>query len=149
MELLENYSIEQIIIFIVLICTSVKAIICFIDWAIERTRKIFDKEAKEEEAKESIEEKILELSNKNKEIEDGLKVLPDKLNILIESDKVDIKAWIVEKHHYFVEEKESIDYQSLDSILKRYKHYSDEGGNSFVSDLVKEIESLPKDPPKN
>ena len=66
------------------------------------------------------------------------------ISVLLASDKDDIKSWITEKHHYFCYERKCIDYQSLDCIEKRYGHYVDEGGNSFVADLMNEIRALPK-----
>ena len=63
---------------------------------------------------------------------------------MVESDKDDIKAWITEKHHFYCYEKRHIDDYSLDCIEKRYAHYQDEGGNSFVEDLMKDIRKLPK-----
>jgi hypothetical protein len=73
--------------------------------------------------------------------------LEKKNDILIESDKDDIKAYITREYHYFVEEKKWIDKFSLDCIEKRYAHYVDEGGNSFILDLMNELRKLPKQPP--
>jgi hypothetical protein len=68
--------------------------------------------------------------------------------MLIESDKDDIKSFITKEHHYYVEQKKWIDKFSLDCIEKRYKHYKDEGGNSFIEDLMGELRKLPKQPPQ-
>ena len=66
--------------------------------------------------------------------------------MLIESDKDDIKAWLTQQHHYFCFQKGYIDDYSLDCMEKRYKHYADEGGNSFVATLMSEVRALPKMP---
>ena len=66
------------------------------------------------------------------------------INLLTESDKDDIKAWITEKHHYFCYQIGWIDDYSLDCIEKRYGHYKDEGGNTFIDELMEEIRALPK-----
>ena len=39
--------------------------------------------------------------------------------------------------------QEWIDDYSLDCIERRYKHYIDEGGNSFIGQLMIEIRKLP------
>ena len=62
-------------------------------------------------------------------------------------DKDDIKAWITQQHHYFCYELKCIDDFSLDCIEKRFKHYQDENGNSFVENLMNELRTLPKQPP--
>ena len=70
-----------------------------------------------------------------------------KINILIDSDKDDIKSFITKEHHFYCYEKHWIDDYSLDCIERRYKHYQEENGNSFVADLMKEIRQLPKQEP--
>ena len=69
----------------------------------------------------------------------------DKVNLLIASDRDDIKSWITEKHHYYCYSQEWIDDYSLDCIEKRFAHYQDEGGNSFIAALMAEIRALPKE----
>ena len=58
--------------------------------------------------------------------------------------KDDIKSWLVEKHHYFCYEKGYIDDYSLDCMERRYRHYADEGGNSYAATLMAEVRALPK-----
>ena len=72
--------------------------------------------------------------------------LEKKINILIDSDKDDIKAYIVDKHHHFCYDQRWIDDYSLDCLEKRYSHYTIEGGNSFIADLMSELRALPKKP---
>ena len=43
------------------------------------------------------------------------------LSILIDSDKDDIRGWIVEKHHFYIAQG-WIDDFSMDCIEKRYAH---------------------------
>ena len=66
------------------------------------------------------------------------------MNVLMESDRNDIKAWITEKHHYFCYEKGYIDDYSLDCLERRFASYEKEDGNSFVETLMNEIRALPK-----
>ena len=70
--------------------------------------------------------------------------LTNKIDILVESDKDDIKAFITREYHYFCEQKGWIDDYSMDCIEKRYSHYVEEKGNSFVKTLMNEIRQLPK-----
>ena len=44
----------------------------------------------------------------------------------------------------FCYEKRQIDDYSLDCLEKRYTHYVEEGGNSFIHDLMEDIRALPK-----
>ena len=70
--------------------------------------------------------------------------LTKSLQCLIESDKDDIKSWIVEKHHKYCYEVGSVDYYILESIERRYDHYKKEGGNSYIDTLMEELRALPK-----
>lgn len=54
-----------------------------------------------------------------------LQNLATKIDMLIDSDKDDIKSFITEKHHYYCYKVGYIDDFSLDCIEKRFKHYSD------------------------
>ena len=166
LELLESYSLTDILIFIVLICMAAKQTIDFIDWAKKRFRKGYEKEAELKNSNENIqaqidqmnetfsikekrfEEKKKEIFDQFKALESQIKSLIDSINLLISSDRDDIKAYITEKHHFFCYTQKWIDDYSLDCIEKRYKHYEDEGGNSFVADLMKDIRRLSKVPPQ-
>ena len=144
-QLLNNYSLHEILIFLIILALGVKGVVTFWDWTIERLRKIFHKE--NQQASDS--EKIHQLSENQVKLIEDMKELTNKINMLIESDKADIKAYITEKHHYFVYEKKWIDVHSLDSLEKRFQHYEKEGGNSFVKGLMSEIRQLPKVAPPN
>ena len=152
-DLLESYSISEIFIFIFMLGLAIKGIISFWDWAVERLRRVFNKETAQHEKEESIEahferdDKILEeLSYNQSELKNELKMIQDDITLLLASDKDDIKSWITEKHHFYCYEKKWIDDYSLECIEKRYDHYKDEGGNSFIKELMCDIRKLPKSP---
>lgn len=150
-ELLAQYSLSQILIFLFVLGAALKTTITMIDWFWERISKIFKKQQAETERQESFtehiqksEKQIKELYDLHTKTEENLDRILNSIQLLINSDKDDIKAWITEKHHYHCYEKKHIDDYSLDCIEKRYTHYRNEGGNSFVEDLMKDIRRLPK-----
>ena len=164
-ELLETYSLSQIIVFFILFCLAIKEAVTFYDGAKIRIQQGYNKNIKEKEDKDKIQNKISDITeffeekekrfNEKKEemntsfikINERIDFLTEQINMLIESDKDDIKSYITEKHHSFCYERQWIDDYSLDCLEKRFKHYEDEGGNSFVESLMEEIRSLPKHPP--
>lgn len=137
LDLLEKFSLQDIVLFIVLLALALKEGLSLIDWFKERTGK-----------------KIINQSNylatiekNDKEIKEMKKIgaqMTKTLEILFESDKDDIKSWIVEKHHYYCYEKGYIDEQMMDCIERRYSHYLDEGGNSYIHTLMEELRKLPR-----
>lgn len=143
-ELLQNFTIEQILVFVVLLAGAIKGVISFFDWVAERLRKVFNGQTKKEQETQNAKELIQKLFDMQKKTGEDIKQLSSHLDLLMESDKDDIKAWITREHHYFCYTLGYIDDYSLDCIEKRYKHYQDEGGNSFIADLMKELRALPK-----
>lgn len=141
--LLANYSLSQILLFLVVFSIALKGVVTFWDWAIERLRKIFKKESQEENDSKKIEL----LANRQDNFENTLKEINEKIDLLIQSDKDDIKSYITREHHYYCYQKKWIDDYTLDCIERRYNHYKEEGGNSFIEGLMKEIRSLQKFPP--
>ena len=146
-ELITNYSWSEIILFVIAFAAAIKGVVTFWDWGNDRLRKVYNKEDKIEEIKSLIVEntkQINEFSNIQAQTIDEIQHLKENITNLTASDKDDIKAWITEKHHHFCYEIKYIDDYSLDCIEKRYAHYVDEGGNSFISTLMEEIRNLPK-----
>ena len=146
-ELITNYSWSEIILFVIAFAAAIKGVVTFWDWGKDRLRKVYDKEDKIEEIKSLIVENIKqmnEFSNIQAQTINEIQHLKENITNLTASDKDDIKAWITEKHHHFCYDIRYIDDYSLDCIEKRYAHYVDEGGNSFISKLMEEIRNLPK-----
>ena len=110
------------------------------DWARDRVRKEVHQKEKPN--------KILEKTERNKqeldEIKKDIQSLKLTLQILKNSDKDAIKSFIVKQHHYFCYKLGYIDDYSMDAIEKRYAHYKEYIGNSFVHDLMTELRNLPK-----
>ena len=150
-ELFTRYSATEIIVFLTLLAGAFKGFMSFWDWFIDWLRKKFDKEyEKKRKSEELVKEinshtkNIAELTKTQTQIKDQIKELHSLIHVLIDSDKDDIKSWITEKHHYFCYNRKVIDDYSLDCIEKRYEHYKDDGGNSYINTLMSEIRALPK-----
>ena len=150
-QLLAKYSITEIVVFLVILGFAIKELVTFFDWAHNRLRKTFDKEDEHEEIKEQLNTVVNRLNDIETHFntminENRVKYneMQQSIDLLIASDKDDIKAWITAQHHLFVYEYKCIDDYSLDCIEKRFAHYRDEGGNSFIELLMSEIRALPK-----
>lgn len=155
-ELLKSYSVSDIILFIIILALAIKSVIDFFDWAHNRLKQKFDKENINQENKNAIDERfekteqdIKNLQNNQEEIGKTLENLNKKIDILIESDKDDIKADLTRIHHYYCYTQKWIDDYTLDCAIRRYSHYKDEGGNSFIGDFMKDLKALPKRPPED
>lgn len=154
-SVLKDFPISEILLCIVGVLVLVKWIIEYFDWGHKRTKNKYDQEAERKKNIEDINEKLNQNSEDIKMLIEMQKQQNEKIEqqnlrieLLIDSDKDDIKAFITEKYHYFVEVKGWIDDYSLDCLERRFQHYKDENGNSFVADLMSEIKRLPKHPPQ-
>ena len=145
-ELLTRYSIDEIIMFIVLFAGAIKGVLSFYDWAIEKINKTWHKKTKKESQVEKFENMLNDIIKCQDECKSHINNITDSVTLLMNSDKDDIKAWITEKHHYFCYKLGYIDDYSLDCIEKRYSHYKKEGGNSYIETLMGELRALPKKP---
>lgn len=143
-ELLSIYSVSEILAIIVTLAFAVKGVVSFWDWAKERLRKMFNKETQQENHQHQVEV----LAESQQQLMEAVKKLTEKVDMLIDSDKDDIKAYITDKYHHYVYTQKWIDDYTLDCIARRFEHYQNEGGNSFIETLMKELRTLPKQPPQ-
>lgn len=143
-DLLNQFSPLQIILFIILLAIAFKKVSDFLDWFQAKVSKR-DK-IKEEESEKNKE--YIQLKDSINEIMVFIKTLSNKVDLLTASDKDAIKAFITREHHYFCYQKGWIDDYSLDCLERRYQHYVEEEGNSFVGQLMEEIRALPRQEPK-
>ncbi len=135
-----SYSISEIILSLIILAIAIRNFVQFIDWSKKRAKQAIDEN-----------EKPLQLENITKQherqlekIRIQLKELKESVNLLIESDRNDIKYSITRNHHYFCYEVGSIDDYSLDCLERKYTHYKDEGGNSFVASMMEDLRNLPR-----
>ena len=139
-QLFTNYSLSEIVLFVVVLAIGIKNFIQFVDWYKKRTSQAVHQAEKPVELEQTIDKLQQQLSENKHQLSEIKKAI----NLLIESDKDDIKQSITKEHHYFCYQVGSIDDYSLDCLERRYSHYTDEGGNSFVKTLMEQIRMLPK-----
>ena len=146
LDLFRNYSISDILIFIIIISLGVKQAIELIDWFKNKLKKGTDKAISEKDRIEKIDNKLDNYDRILNIITNDIDDLKKQSKLLISSDKDAIKGYITERHHYFCYTQKWIDDYSLDVLERRYEHYVDEDGNSFVKDLMEELRELPRVP---
>ena len=141
-QLISRFTLNQIILFTIVLAMAIKSLVDFLDWIRKR-------------AKEAVHEKQFpgQLAKKNEQelinIKQQIDNINKNINLLIQSDKDAIKYAIIKQHHYFCYDKKHIDDYSMECLERRYSHYKQEGGNSYIQDLMKELRDLPKQKPTN
>lgn len=154
-EFLSDYSFAEFLVFIIIFVLAIKKGISLFDWAKARFRKASNQAYEEKREHDKIEKEIKDLNKEKKvfdqefqDADDRFKRIEASIEMLIESDKEDIKSFITLQHHKFVYEQEWIDDYSMDCLEKRYAIYEREHGNSFALGLMNELRALPKRPPR-
>lgn len=163
-KLLGTVSVTELIIILCMAALALKELISILDFFWGRIKSIFIKEQTEEDRIKNLDARIDNLARWQEDHDqktdniivdytkaiEGIITKLDKqqeiLDLLMASDRDDIKSWIVQQYHYFYEQKQCIDDFSKDVIEKRYAHYVAENGNSYVKDLMLKIRSLPSSP---
>lgn len=142
-NLLHQFSIQTIMMFIVLLALAIKGCISFFDWVADRTRKAVHKSEIPDQLQKRLEKNTMELE----ELKQSINTLTKLTEMLIQSDKDAIKSFITKQHHFYVYNQGWIDDYNLQCIESRYGHYKEEGGNTFIDGLMGEIRELPKKEP--
>lgn len=135
-KLLSTYSLVDILTIVITLGLAFKGFISFFDWAKDWIYKKFNKDLVQEQETTNV-----------KKLEEDVEQLKKMIDLLMASDKDDIKSYITEKHHYFVYKQKWIDDYSLECLEKRFTHYQTYGGNSFIAHFMDELRALPTKPP--
>lgn len=75
--------------------------------------------------------------------DDVLVALKENVDMLLDSDKESIKAYITKEYQYWMNQG-FIDIYSLNVLDERFRKYTKEKGNTFVADMRKELHNLPR-----
>lgn len=76
-----------------------------------------------------------------------LESLSDDLALMHQMARNDLKSWLTEQHHRYMK-RGWIDDYSMDCVELRYTDYCELGGNSFIGELIRELRTLPHEPPQ-
>ena len=146
LDFLKAYSPGQILFFVIFLAIAFKQAIDFKDWFKDKVIKRDAEIKKEQENKENV-EKRLEALEQITQVHTGYtEQLKTNLDLLLESDKDAIKAYIIQQNHFLCYKQKWVDDYTMECLERRYEHYKAENGNSFVRQLMDEIRALPKRP---
>lgn len=150
--LFQNWPILIVVIIAIIICGAelIKAIKVWRDAGQAKIDKKVSEQQEEAEIKKGIQtilDRLDKLDERLDKMDARMAAAEKKLQELTESDMHDIKAWIVEQYHKFYNDLGWIDAFSAETLDRRYQDYRNEGGNSYVEQLMDRLHTLPMDPP--
>ena len=161
LDLLKGYTLSQIIVFIIMLLLAIKSIWDLVDYFIGKYNRKFKKDfdvIKEKDDLNNQLKKLLEnqeklmarcdsFDNKFEETQNLIESVTERVDNLTSSDMYDIKYSIVQAYHHFVEKEKWIDDFSMNVLESRFKIYQNDGGNSFIENMMEKLRRLPKVPP--
>jgi hypothetical protein len=156
LKLLENFTVEQTIFFLIVLALAIKGILDFYDWLRKKNREKFDadyEKIKDHDAivakQEDLEQHYQELNNSYSELSGEFlgfsSVVNDDLKIIKKSMMHDIKQWIIQQHKKHMD-KGWVAIEDLNMLEYRFADYQALGGNGTIPSLMDELRALPKYP---
>lgn len=141
--LLEQFDIKTILIVLLLTFFAIIEIMRGADYLRKKSKTKQVEEQNEEKRIANLE--AMEQNNEDtiQQVQTDVEEIKLNVGLLIDSDKDDIRAWITDKYHHFVE-LNCIDDFTLDCLERRFRSYKKEGGNTYVDGMMEELRRLPR-----
>lgn len=136
-ELLSTYNGTQIILLLFIVAIATKEAIDLIEYFKKKIKRRVVGAVSEEKSLEDLNKSILELQIM-------LQKTNDKVDILMASDKDDIKSWLVHEWRHFQSAPNELDEFAMDCLEKRYSHYKEEGGNTYIDTIMDDLRTIYK-----
>lgn len=150
-SLFAQYSLESIIILIVMLGVAIKGIHELWDFFKQKLKVRFKKEETFDSMEEHIDSKFNTLTDKLDNInsrfdkmDKDFQETKDRLAFIEERQQENTRSFLIDSHHKFCYEVGAIDDINLQSIERRYMYYKTAGGDSFIDGLIKEVRKLPR-----
>lgn len=109
---------------------------------IQQGRELQKRDTAQEERFEGGEARIAKLETAIVTLTNIANKQQDQIDLLIQSDELNIKTWMKEQHEKWMP-KGFIDNYTYDLLEQRYAIYTKEGGNSWAEKIMSDLRSLP------
>ena len=134
-QFFQNYTIEATLVFLFMLGTALKQgfelVQYFRNKAVDQVDRVRDREQEFTRALEQI-------AKQN----DQLMKINEKIDALLASDKDAIKSWIVMFYKQNKKDPSGLDSMQMDLLERRFSHYKQEGGNSYIDNLMQELREI-------
>lgn len=137
-ELLKNFDITTILLVLFMTAVAIKEVFELYHYF---HNKIYGRYEKQDNEKDTIDNLSATLASVLQQVKD----IDKKINLLQESDKDSIKSWIVGLYHKYKENPKELEAMQMDLLERRYGHYKDQGGNSYIDQLMEDLRTIYKE----
>lgn len=137
-ELLTKFDVTTILLVVFMVAVAIRE-------AVELYHYFHDKIYGRYEKQDNQNDTIDNLSTTLASVLQQVKDIDKKINLLQESDKDAIKSWIVGLYHKYKENPKELEAMQMDLLERRYGHYKDQGGNSYIDQLMEDLRTIYKE----
>lgn len=134
-QFFQQYTLEATIIFLFMLGTALKQGYELVQYFRNKTFNHVDKVREQEETLEKV---IKNMQQQQKQLQS----ITDKIDELLTSDKDSIKSWIVMLYKQYKKDPSGLDSMQMDLLERRFSHYKQEGGNSYIDNLMQELREI-------
>lgn len=131
LKLISTYTLGEFIGFCSILAGGIAALVKFLGYLNEQFEFVETKKTKIDKLNSKL-DSLLEKVERNEE----------DTQVLKEASLSRIKGKIVDKHKEYME-LGYIDYRTLDYLQAQFRAYEKMGGNSYVHELMQDLEQLP------
>lgn len=103
--------------------------------------KIYGIYSEEDRKKDTIEKIQLSMEKMNQQVEK----IDKKTTMLQQSDMDAIKSWIVMLYRKYKKAPSELDHMEMDLLERRYEHYKQQGGNSYIDEIMEDLRAIYKE----
>lgn len=137
-ELLKTFDITTIILVLFMTAIAVREVFELYHYFYD---KIYGRYEKQDNERDTIANLTTTLDSVSQQVKD----IDKKINVLQASDKDSIKSWIVALYHKYKENPKEFGAMQMDLLERRYGHYKDQGGNSYIDQLMEDLRTIYKE----
>lgn len=137
-SLLNAFDLKTIILVLFLTAVGIKELIELYHYF---HNKIYGRYEKQDNQNDTIENLTTTLGSVLQQVKD----INKKINMLQASDRDAMKSWIVTLYHKYKENPKQLGSMQMDLLERRYRHYKDQGGNSYIDQLMEDLRAIYKE----
>lgn len=136
-NLLNTFDFKTIMLVLFLVAVGVRELIQLYRYFRMRIYGKFEMQDTEKETMNNMEKSMQSVLLELKDID-------KKLTLLQVSNRDSIKSWILMSYQKYKENSAQLDSMQMDLLERRYQHYKDQGGNSYIDEIMDELRAIYK-----
>ena len=134
-NLLNTFDFKTIMLVLFLVAVGARELIQLYRYFRTRIYGKFEMQDNEKETMNNMEKSMQSVLLELKDID-------KKLTLLQVSNRDSIKSWILMSYQKYKENNAQLDSMQMDLLERRYQHYKDQGGNSYIDEIMEELRSI-------